>query len=131
MRSFLPPPVLDVLDNKKIEGAKRAAMLTAALKWLLGRVPMTLLPPQARPAMMLLKAFTPYLGYIGGFVAWSWGAVKTFDKGKFECYLARSPQSANRRSFRKRRDTDRHLALDRRSHTWHLGGQRFSPAGCS
>lgn len=31
--------------------------------------------------MMLFKAFTPYLGYVGGFVAWSWSAVKGFDKG--------------------------------------------------
>lgn len=31
--------------------------------------------------MRLLKAFTPYLGYVGSFVAWSWAAVKGFDKG--------------------------------------------------
>lgn len=73
--------MLDVLDNKQLEGAKRAAMLTAALKWALDRVPLAMIPLQARPAMMLLKAFTPYLGYVGGFVAWSWGAVKSFDKG--------------------------------------------------
>lgn len=57
-------------------------MLTTALKYLLDKVPMAMLPPQARPAMTLLKAFTPYLGYVGGFVAWSWGAIKHFDKGK-------------------------------------------------
>ncbi|EKM48406.1 uncharacterized protein PHACADRAFT_56576, partial [Phanerochaete carnosa HHB-10118-sp] len=78
---YLPPPVLDILDNKKIEGAKRAAMLTAALKWALDRVPLTMIPVQARPAMLLLKAFTPYLGYVGGYVVWSWSAVKSFDKG--------------------------------------------------
>lgn len=80
-RIYLPPPVLDILDDKHIEGTKRAAMLTAALKWALDRVPLAMIPLQARPAMMLLKAFTPYLGYVGGFVAWSWSAVKSFDKG--------------------------------------------------
>lgn len=81
--SYLPPPVLDVLDNKQIEGAKRAALLTTALKWLLDRVPMSVLPPPARPAMMMFKACTPYLSYVGGFVAWSWLSVKKLDKGQF------------------------------------------------
>ncbi|KIP10093.1 hypothetical protein PHLGIDRAFT_115730 [Phlebiopsis gigantea 11061_1 CR5-6] len=80
-RIYLPPPVLDVLDNKQLEGAKRAALLTTALKYALDRVPIVMIPPPARPAMMLLKACTPYLGYVGGFVAWSWSAVKNFDKG--------------------------------------------------
>lgn len=73
--------MLEILDSKQIEGAKRAALLTTALKYALDRVPMVMIPPQARPAMRMLKAFTPYLGYVGGFVAWSWGAVKSFDKG--------------------------------------------------
>lgn len=73
--------MLAELDNSQLETAKRAALLTTALKYLLDRVPLTLVPLQARPAMRLFKAFTPYIGYIGGFVAWSWGAVKGFDKG--------------------------------------------------
>ena len=73
--------MLEILDNKQLEGAKRAALLTTALKYALDRVPIAMVPPQARPAMKLLKACTPYLGYVGGFVAWSWGAVKSFDKG--------------------------------------------------
>ena len=78
---YLPPPVLEILDNKQLEGVKRAALLTTALKYALDRVPTAMIPPQARPAMRLLKACTPYLGYVGGFVAWSWSAVKSFDKG--------------------------------------------------
>lgn len=77
----MPPPVLDVLDNKKLEGAKRAAMVTTALKWLLDHVPALMVPPPMRPALVLLKGLVPYLGYVGGFVAWSWGYIKKFDKG--------------------------------------------------
>jgi len=79
--SYLPPPVLDALNNKQLEAAKRAAMITAALKWLLDHLPITLMPPQLRPAMTVLRRLVPYLGYIGGFIAWSWSAVKVFDKG--------------------------------------------------
>jgi len=80
-RIYLPPPVLDVLNNKQLEAAKRAAMVTAALKWLMGHVPMPLLPPQMRPAVTILRQLVPYLGYVGGLIAWSWSAVKSFDKG--------------------------------------------------
>jgi hypothetical protein len=77
----LPPPVLEVLDSKQLEGAKRAALLTTALKYALDRVPLALVPAPAQPAMRLCKAFTPYVGYVGSFAAWSWGAIKAFDKG--------------------------------------------------
>ncbi|KAH7925522.1 hypothetical protein BV22DRAFT_1033891 [Leucogyrophana mollusca] len=80
-RIYLPPPVLDVLNNKRLEATKRAAMITTALKWLLDHLPIKLVPPQFRPAMTILRRLVPYLGYIGGFVAWSWSAIKTFDKG--------------------------------------------------
>jgi hypothetical protein len=33
--------VLDVLNNTRLEAAKRAAIITAALQWLLGRVPLS------------------------------------------------------------------------------------------
>ncbi|KAI0041901.1 hypothetical protein FA95DRAFT_1682920 [Auriscalpium vulgare] len=81
-RLYLPPPVLDVLNNKRLEAAKRAAILTAALQWLLGHVPLTVVPPQFRPGLLIAQRLVPYLGYIGGFVAWSWGAMKSFDKGQ-------------------------------------------------
>ncbi|KAI0749156.1 hypothetical protein BC629DRAFT_1598940 [Irpex lacteus] len=80
-RIYLPPPVLAALDTSTLTAAKRAALLTTALKYALDRVPMAIVPLPAQPAMRLCKAFVPYLGYVGGFVAWSWGAVKGFDKG--------------------------------------------------
>ncbi|KAH9950920.1 hypothetical protein B0H21DRAFT_408578 [Amylocystis lapponica] len=80
-RVYLPPPVLAILDNSRTEASKRAAVLTTALTWLLNHVPETALPPQLRPALQLLKGLIPYLAYIGGFVAWTWGAIIRFDKG--------------------------------------------------
>lgn len=41
-----------------------------------------MIPPQMHPVLTVLKSLVPYLGYVGGFIAWSWGAIKTFDKGK-------------------------------------------------
>lgn len=80
-RIYLPPPVLDALNDKQLEAAKRAAMITTALKWLLDHLPISLMPPQLRAPMTFLRRLVPYLGYIGGFIAWSWSAVKVFDKG--------------------------------------------------
>ena len=48
---------------------------------MLFRSPIKLLPPQFRPAMILARRLVPLLGCIGTFIAWSWGAVKAFDKG--------------------------------------------------
>ena len=79
--SYFPPPVLDMLDSKQLEGTKRAALVTTALKWLLDHVPILLIPPNMRPALKILKGLVPYLGYVGGFVAWSWSYIKKFDKG--------------------------------------------------
>ncbi|EIN13855.1 hypothetical protein PUNSTDRAFT_79718 [Punctularia strigosozonata HHB-11173 SS5] len=80
-RIYLPPPVLEVLSNKQLEAGKRAAMLTTALQWMVSRIPVNLVPVQFRPAAMILKRLIPYLGYLGGFIAWSWGGIKAFDKG--------------------------------------------------
>nr|VWP00603.1 Glucosamine-6-phosphate isomerase (EC (Glucosamine-6-phosphate deaminase) [Ganoderma boninense] len=80
-RLWLPPPVLAMLNDKEIEAAKLGAMLTTALTWILNNVPDTLLPASFRPALQLIKSLVPYLGYIGGFVAWSWTAIKGFDIG--------------------------------------------------
>jgi len=81
-RLYLPPPILDVLNNKRLETAKRAAILTTALQWLLGHVPLTLIPPQFHAGVLIARRLVPLLGYIGGFVAWSWGAMKSFDNGQ-------------------------------------------------
>jgi len=65
--------------------AKRAAIITTALRWLLGHVPLTVVPPQFRVGFLIAQRLVPYLGYVGGFVAWSWGAMKSFDKGTRDC----------------------------------------------
>ncbi|KAG9042563.1 hypothetical protein FS837_010687 [Tulasnella sp. UAMH 9824] len=80
-RLWLPPPVMHALDDKTLEASKRAAMIAAALGWLIKNIPTTILPPPLRAAGTVLKAFVPYLGYIGGFIAWSWSEIRTFDKG--------------------------------------------------
>ncbi|KDQ63147.1 hypothetical protein JAAARDRAFT_188754 [Jaapia argillacea MUCL 33604] len=80
-RIYLPPPVLAVLNNTELEAAKRAAMITAALKWLVDHIPVSMLPPQVRPAVILIQRLLPYVGYIGAFIAWSWSAIKSYDKG--------------------------------------------------
>jgi hypothetical protein len=89
---YLPPPVIDTLNNKRLEVAKRAALITTALKWLLDHLPVKLVPPQFRPVLTVLKRLVPYLGYIGAFVAWSWGAIKAFDKGTATVTVAGRPQ---------------------------------------
>ncbi|KAI8995300.1 hypothetical protein BD414DRAFT_236854 [Trametes punicea] len=80
-RLWLPPPVMNLLNDKEIEAAKLGAMLTAALQWLLNNVPASALPPTLQPALALVRSLVPYLGYIGGFVAWSWSAIRGFDVG--------------------------------------------------
>ncbi|EJC98681.1 uncharacterized protein FOMMEDRAFT_161512 [Fomitiporia mediterranea MF3/22] len=80
-RIYLPPPVLHVLSNRTIETAKRAALLTAALTWLLENLPIATLPPVLAPAALLLRALVPLLGMIGAFISWGWKATITFDKG--------------------------------------------------
>jgi len=81
-RLYFPPPVLDVLNNKRLETAKRAAIITTALQWLFSHIPLTLVPPQYRAGVLIAQRLVPFIGYIGGFVAWSWGAMKSFDKGQ-------------------------------------------------
>lgn len=80
-RLWLPPPVMAILSDKTLEASKRAAMIATALGWLINNIPTALLPPPLKTAVTLLKAVVPILGYIGGFIAWSWQEVKSFDKG--------------------------------------------------
>lgn len=80
-RLYLPPPVLAILSDAHLAAAKRGAIITAALKWLLDRTPVMLVPPTVRPAIATLKRLAPYLGYVGAFVAWSWERIKKKDKG--------------------------------------------------
>ncbi|KAF9072832.1 hypothetical protein BDP27DRAFT_1320093 [Rhodocollybia butyracea] len=80
-RLFLPPPILAQLSSTHIAAAKRGAMITAALKWLIDQVPLMVIPLQMRAGVMMLKRMSPYLGYVGAFVAWSWTRVQAKDEG--------------------------------------------------
>ena len=52
---YLPPPVMRVLNDKSLEAAKRAAIITAALTWLVSHLPTTMLPPQIRSVVTVVK----------------------------------------------------------------------------
>jgi hypothetical protein len=80
-RMYLPPPVLETLSSNQLEAAKRAALITGALKWLITNIPTAGLPPQLQPITLLLSGLVPLVGFIGGFLAWSWTAIKSFDEG--------------------------------------------------
>ncbi|KAG6914852.1 hypothetical protein DXG01_014951 [Tephrocybe rancida] len=80
-RMYLPPPVMDILNDNTVEAAKRAAMLTTALTWFFSNIPLMSLPPALRPALLLLQTLIPYIGYIGSFISWSWGTIQSYDKG--------------------------------------------------
>jgi len=57
------------------------AMITSALRWLLDNIPAALIPPQFQLALSLLRGLVPVLGYIGGFISWSWSSIRVFDRG--------------------------------------------------
>jgi len=80
-RIYIPPPVMAKLDNKAIKATTRAAMVATALKWLLQKIPVAIIPVQFRPAVILLKRLSPLTGYIGIFIAWSWDRVRSLDEG--------------------------------------------------
>lgn len=80
-RLYLPPPAMATLDSVSLKATAQAAMVTSALKWLLNKVPDMLVPAQFRPALALLRRLGPVVGYVGVFVAWSWGRIKNHDKG--------------------------------------------------
>ncbi|KAF5345205.1 hypothetical protein D9758_009652 [Tetrapyrgos nigripes] len=80
-RLYLPPPVMAQLSNAHVAAAKRGAMLTAALKWVLDQVPMMMVPPQFQAGMLMLRRVSPFLGYVGAFIVWSWDKVQTTDTG--------------------------------------------------
>ncbi|KAG9084131.1 hypothetical protein FRC06_004195, partial [Ceratobasidium sp. 370] len=80
-RIYLPPPVLAILGDQKLEAAKRAALVTTSLQWMIDHIPTALLPPQLGLVLSLIRGVIPALGYIGGFIAWSWNAISGADKG--------------------------------------------------
>jgi len=81
-RIYLPPAVADALNNMRLEAAKRAAIITPVLQWCLGLVPLTVVPPQFRTEFLMAQRLVPWLGYGGAFMAWSWGAMGSFEKGQ-------------------------------------------------
>jgi hypothetical protein len=80
-RLYLPPPTMATLDSVSLKTTAQAAMVTSALKWLLNKIPTMFVPTQFKPALALLKRLGPVIGYVGVFVAWSWGRIKNQDKG--------------------------------------------------
>lgn len=80
-RLYLPPPIMAVLNSNQMKATQRAAMITTALQWFLTKVPMVIIPPQVKPAVTVLRRLSPLLGYIGVFIAWSWGRISACDKG--------------------------------------------------
>lgn len=81
-RLYLPPPVMNKLNGMSLKATARAAMITTALKWLLDKIPLMLVPVQFRPAVKMLKTLSPIVGYIGVFIAWSWDRIKSLDEGE-------------------------------------------------
>jgi hypothetical protein len=80
-RLYLPPPVMAKLDGSSVKATARAAMVTTALKWMLDKIPLMLVPVQFRPAVTMLKKLSPVVGYVGVFIAWSWDRVRACDQG--------------------------------------------------
>ena len=69
------------LDGTSLQATARAAMVTAALRWVLDKIPIMLVPAQFRPAVKMLKQLSPLVGYVGVFIAWSWDRVRACDQG--------------------------------------------------
>ncbi|KAF5392381.1 hypothetical protein D9757_001500 [Collybiopsis confluens] len=80
-RIFLPPPVIKILDNKEVEAAKRAAMISSALVWFFVHLPISMFPPPMQPMILVLQKIIPYITYIGTFISWSWSQIKSYDIG--------------------------------------------------
>jgi hypothetical protein len=79
--SYLPSLVLAVLGGKEHDSIKIAATVTAALRWLFSHIVDAAISPALQPAALLLQRIVPYLGYIGSLTAWSWGTIKSCDRG--------------------------------------------------
>ncbi|CAE6452188.1 unnamed protein product [Rhizoctonia solani] len=80
-RIYLPPAVIAVLNDQKLEAANRAAIVTTALQWIIDHIPTAALGPQVGLVVSLIRGIIPAMGYIGGFVAWSWNTIVGFDQG--------------------------------------------------
>lgn len=73
--------MIKVLDDKTMDIAKKANLISTALQWILDHVPSGL-PLELMAVVVVLRAIAPIIGYIGAFVSWSWNEIKSFDKGQ-------------------------------------------------
>ncbi|GLB43506.1 hypothetical protein LshimejAT787_1400180 [Lyophyllum shimeji] len=80
-RLYLPPPVMKVLNSNQMKATQRATLITTTLQWFVTKVPMVIIPPQLKPAVTFLRRLSPILGYVGVFIAWSWGRISACDTG--------------------------------------------------
>lgn len=80
-------------------------MITGALQWLLDNVPLALIPPQFQLALSLLRGLVPVLGYLGSFIAWSWSAIRVFDRGTSTTTPMDVPSAIKLRLFWRLQDT--------------------------
>ncbi|KAJ6497150.1 hypothetical protein C8R47DRAFT_925805, partial [Mycena vitilis] len=80
-RIYLPPPVLEILDDQSVEAAQQATTITAALSWFFSNLPISTFPPPVQPAMILLQRLIPLGSYLGTFISWSWSTIRAFDRG--------------------------------------------------
>ena len=78
---------------------------------------MALIPPQFQLALSLLRGLVPILGYIGSFIAWSWSAVRVFDRGTVTVVLTILHWlGVDMTFYRIRSDLDGDLAVADRSY---------------
>ncbi|KAF7323204.1 hypothetical protein HMN09_00101000 [Mycena chlorophos] len=80
-RIYIPPPAMEILDDQSIEAARQATLITSALTWFFSNLPLASFPPPMQPAILLLQRLVPLVSYLGTFISWSWGAIRSFDKG--------------------------------------------------
>jgi len=80
-RLYIPPPIMTLLSSSQMRATKRATVITTFLQWVLTRIPTMVVPPTMRGGLMMLKRLAPIVGYVGIFVAWSWGRIQEVDEG--------------------------------------------------
>jgi len=111
------------LNNKRLEAAKRAAIITPALQWCLGLVPLTVVPPQFHVEFSIAQQLVPWLGYGGAFMASSWGAMRSFEKGTRDCEYPHLEMDTDSVYCRPGNRIDRELALTHRMDLWDMGSE--------
>ncbi|KAE8218904.1 hypothetical protein CF319_g7301 [Tilletia indica] len=80
-RLYLPPPVMKTLTSELGTAEKIAKVLSTVLSFLITHIPVALIPLPLIPLVTVLQAIAPLTGYLATFIAWSWGFIKSMDKG--------------------------------------------------